>query len=83
MSREENVAWWNRVRQMGFWRFVLIYGVVYFGGTSIVLWLCAYYFGLVGARYGVLGTLPWIVLGGWISGGLIWFANELIHRKFK
>lgn len=81
MSREENVAWWNRVRRMGFWRFVLIYGVIYFGGISFVLWMCAYYYGLVGARYGVLGMLSWFALGGWISGGLIWMTNEFIHRK--
>jgi hypothetical protein len=81
VSRQEDVAWWNRVRRMGFWRFVLIYGVIYFGGISFVFWMCAYYYGLVGARYGVLGMLSWFALGGWISGGLIWMTNEFIHRK--
>ena len=68
---------------MGFWRFVMIYGVVYFGGVSFVVWMGAHYLGLVGARFGMLGMLWWFALGGWISSGLIWIANELIYRKFK
>jgi len=81
MGREDNIAWWSRVRRIGFWRFVLLYGVVGFGGCGFLAWTLGYLSGVVVSRDSVLGILPWFVLGGWICGGLVWLANEFLYRR--
>jgi uncharacterized membrane-anchored protein len=72
---------WERTRSKGMWRFVLLYGVVLFGGLMIVvnsvLNMMLRTFGNINLFYTVLIYLP----SGFVFGLAVWLVGEYMYRR--
>jgi hypothetical protein len=85
MSRRQ-MASWERLRRHGRFRFVLLYGVILFGGLSTVVLMASRWFS-GGYEYFEMTFLsrPLTVvlagvLGGVAFGFLVWEFNEIRYR---
>ncbi len=75
-------AKWERTRAEGMWRFVLLYGVLLWGGFMLITF-CAYRFFVRGLRF--LDELSFLVLiflaAGFLFGLATWLIGEYKYRK--
>jgi hypothetical protein len=76
---EEQWAAWEKVRRKGMWYWIIVYGIILFGGTSTMLiWTIG--------EVNTLGALLnkwWIALfGGLFFGVTMWFSNEKQYEKY-
>ena len=72
---------WERTRSKGMWRFVLLYGVVLFGGLMIVL--MSVFNMMLGtfAYINLFYTVPIYLLGGFVFGLAVWFVGEYMYGR--
>ena len=76
-------AKWEKVRAGGMWRYVLIYGVLYWGGVMIVgtsiynFFFRPYRFSLNELKFSV----PVFLVGGLLFGLFGWLVSEHQYRK--
>lgn len=70
---------WERTRTKGMWRFVLLYGVLVWGGAmSITTWIIAM---LVNGQDNVSIRVPIFLVSGIVFGLGCWFVGEYKYRK--
>jgi hypothetical protein len=66
-TRQLRLARWERIKQDGFWRFVLLRGVLAWGLTMGIIWVI---FEQVSRK---AEALPWyLILGLFLVGGFVW-----------
>jgi uncharacterized membrane-anchored protein len=78
---EKQRAKWERTRVKGIWRFVLLYGVLFWGGLMIIV--ASVYSMIVGAFvYNNLRfTVPVFLVCGFVFGLALWAVGEYMYRK--
>ena len=76
-------AKWERTRAKGFWRFVLLYWVLLFGGFMIVVTsIFDYFSGPYGLRLERLKIrVPIWLITGFVTGVIVWFYAEYKYKK--
>ena len=76
-------AKWERTRAMGFWRFVLLYWVLLFGGFMIVVTSVFDYFsGPYGPGFERLKTrVPIWLIAGFVTGVIVWCYAEYQYKR--
>ena len=86
MSQKQQV-WWSRVRRLGMLRFVLLYGVLGWGGLSAAIWIVwmwlsatKEYFARTFFSQPLMFVIA-VVLGGLTFGFLLWHVNEIRYRQ--
>jgi hypothetical protein len=85
-----DVRAWEKMRQPGFWHFVLGYGVIGFGlflfilmgGATLFTWILAP-FGLAGLFFQLAVTAGLCLLGGLVTGVLTWWLEDGIYQRIK
>lgn len=78
---ENQRAKWERTRSRGMWRFVLLYGVVLWGGLMIVA-VSAY--SMITGTFvssNLKITVPVFLVAGLVFGLAVWFVGEAMYRK--
>lgn len=86
LSHKQQV-WWSRVRRLGMLRFILLYGVLGWGGLSAAIWIVWMWLSptkeyLVGAFFSdPLFFVVTVLLGGLMFGFLLWHVNEISYRQ--
>lgn len=77
------VAKWERIRSKGFWRFVLLYGVLGFGGVSLLLLVFTDH--IIRSRDIDASDIVFIVVsravGGFIIGLCFWLFGERAYNR--
>ncbi len=78
-------AKWERTGGRGFWRFVLLYWVLLFGGTMIIVTSIFDYFT---SHYGFRPEnlkirVPIWLLTGFVTGVIVWFYAEYKYKKIS
>ena len=78
---QKQKAKWERTRVKGMWRFVLLYGVLFWGGFMIVI--TSVYSMIVGAFvYNNLKfNVPVFLVSGFVFGLAVWLVGEYMYRK--
>ena len=76
-------AKWERIRAKGMWRFVLVYGVLWWGGFMII---ATSIYGLFFRRlsYSLDDfsiTVPALLVGGFVFGLACWFVGEYKYQR--
>jgi len=72
---------WERIREHGMWRFVLLRGVVFLGGLlflagSVVSWIAGF--------HGYLARQAFVsLLAGFVLGLFAWHRAERAYRRWK
>jgi hypothetical protein len=66
---------WEQVRILGFWRYILQYWVVIWGGSMILIKSAFNYF-LTGSVRLLEIEAPIILITGFAAGTLVWFIRE-------
>lgn len=75
-------AKWERTRAKGFWRFVLLSGVVMSGAMIIAVAVFDYFTSPQGFTLEHLKIrVPIFLVGGFAAGAVIWFIGEYLHKK--
>jgi hypothetical protein len=88
-SRAERwvAANWPAIHARGMWRFVLLKGVVFWGGLMLAFMalLMAVQLGIAHPRLPLVlaVAVPLCAIGGLCWGLLTWFFNERIHRALQ
>lgn len=78
MNQKER-ARWERTRAKGMWRFVMLYGVLIWGGTtSIVTWIIVT---LIIGRDNLSIRVPFFLVSGFVFGLVCWLVGEYRYRK--
>jgi uncharacterized membrane protein YedE/YeeE len=78
MNQKQQVRW-ERTRAKGMWRFVLIYGVLIWGGSMcIVTSLLAT---VINGRDNLTIRVPVFLVSGLVFGFGCWFVGEYLYRK--
>jgi Ni/Fe-hydrogenase subunit HybB-like protein len=74
-------AKWERTRVKGIWRFVLLYGVLFWGGLMIVV--ASVYRMIVGTFVvnNLKLTVPIFLVCGFVFGVALWLVGEYMYRK--
>ena len=74
-------AKWERTRGKGMWRFVLLYGVLFWGGLMIIT--SSLYRMIIGTLvYDNLRiTVPVFLVSGLVFGLVMWLVGEYMYRK--
>ncbi len=92
-----DIAYWEKIRQAGPWRFVAWYGVVITGGilfivfglATFIIWLTRVWGTPVSSTSLIflLGQLIFTALvclaGGAINGVVTWLVEERLYKKYK
>ena len=75
-------AKWERTGAKGMWRFVLLYGVLLWGGFMIIA-MSVYDFFFSRSRFvdNLSITVPTFLVAGFVFGLAIWFNGEYKYRK--
>ena len=78
--KPEEMARWEKVRALGMWRYVLLYGVIAWGAPMFVLMT------FVVNPFPTFPELIWISAGIWAIGGALfgttmWWFAERRYRK--
>jgi hypothetical protein len=72
-------AKWEQTRAKGMWRFVLLYGVLIWGGSmSIATSLIAL---ILNGRDNLMIRVPIFLISGFFFGLGCWFYAEFMYRK--
>ena len=79
---ESQKAKWEITRTRGYWRYVLQYWVVLWGGSMILIKSAFNYFSTGSARLASIEAPVWL-LAGFIAGSLIWFIAEYQYKKIS
>jgi hypothetical protein len=78
--KTEFLSKWERIRQRGKWRFVVLRGVVAFGGLLFILWSVISYG--AGFRFQFLAMHVVVsLLAGLVMGLLAWHRTERAYRR--
>jgi uncharacterized membrane-anchored protein len=77
---ESQKAQWEQTRTAGYWRYVLQYWVVLWGGSMMLIESIFNYFSTGSARLASIEAPVWL-LAGFIGGSLVWFIAEYRYRK--
>lgn len=79
---EKQRAIWEQTRAKGMWRFVLLYGVLLWGGLMILIRL-AFDFFFSGPRLlvNLMIHVPILAVTGFIFGLVLWRIGENKYRK--
>ena len=74
-------AKWERARSKGMWRFVLLYGVLVFGGFTIIT--ASVYSMIIGsfAYDNLRFTVPIFFVSGFVFGLALWLVGEYMYRQ--
>jgi hypothetical protein len=84
-GQAENMRKWARMRARGPWHFVLVWGVLVWGGFMFLVMGLGFTGLLLGAgAYApkLLALNAWLWLaGGLLFGMLTWYGNERLFRK--
>ena len=80
-------TWWSRLRRQGMLRFVLLYGVVGWGGLSAAVWMVwmwftasKEYFAQTFFSQPLIFVLA-VAFGGLVFGFLLWHVNEIRYKQ--
>ena len=84
-------ARWEITRTTGFWRYVLLYWVIIWGGTMAgASYLIDYLFGNIGLGFGFgLGLkglairIPLYLVSGFAAGTIVWLIGEHNYRSSR
>jgi hypothetical protein len=78
-------AKWEKLRTKGMWYFVLLYGVLWWGGFMIIATSTYdYFFGYRGFQFEDLRrTVPIYVIGGLVFGLVMWLIGESGYTNSK
>ena len=86
MSQKQQI-WWGKVRRQGMLRFVLLYGVLGWGGLSAATWMAWMWFTAT-KEYFVrtffsqsLFFVLVVVFSGLMFGFLLWHVNEIGYKR--
>lgn len=74
-------AKWERTRVKGMWRFVLLYGVLFWGGLMII---ATSVFSMIIGTFvynNLRFTVPVFLVSGLIFGLGVWLVGEYMYRK--
>ena len=73
---------WERVKAKGMWRFVLLYGILIWGGSMLIAF-SAYRFLVRGLRFldELSFLVPIFLVSGFAFGVICWLVGEHKHRK--
>ena len=74
---------WEQIKAKGFWHFVLLYFVVFVGG-SFLIGTCLYDYFLSRAGFSLEKMLinsVWALITSFAVGTLLWFINERRYGK--
>lgn len=75
-------AKWERTRAKGFWRFVLLWLLVFGGGMIITTSIFDYFFSSRGLRLEDMKIkVPIFLVTGFIGGVAGWFVSESRYKK--
>lgn len=76
-------AKWEQTRARGFWHYVLLYWVLWWGGAMIVCTsVCDYFLSARGFRFEDLEIkVPIYLIGGLGTGTMVWLYAEYRYRK--
>lgn len=84
---EGQKAWWGRRRRQGMFRFVLLYGVLGWGGLMAAVWMTQMsiftnweYFTRTFLAQPVVFVLA-VVFVGLMCGFLLWHFNEILYKQ--
>jgi uncharacterized membrane-anchored protein len=74
-------AKWEQTRSRGMWRFVLLYGILIFGGAMIIV--TSGYSMMIGtfASNNLRLTVPVFLVSGFVFGMALWLVGEYMYRK--
>jgi hypothetical protein len=75
-------AKWERTRAKGMWHFVLLYGVLFWGGFMMIA-MSAYRFFVRGLRFldELSFLVPIFLVAGFVFGLGCWLVGEYMYRK--
>jgi len=74
-------AKWELTRSKGMWRFVLLYGVLIFGGVMII---AESGYSMMIGTFGYKNlklTAPIFLVSGFVFGLALWLVGEYMYRK--
>ena len=79
---EKQRAEWGKIRAKGMWRFVLLYGVLWWG-TFMIVGTSAYNYFLRRREFseGLYISVPVYLVGGLVFGLAIWLVGEYQYRR--
>ncbi len=72
---------WERTRAKGIWRFVLLYGVLFWGGLSIIANAS---FNMITGTFvssRLSLTVPVFLVSGFVFGLALWLVGEYMYRN--
>jgi len=83
---QKQLAWWSQIRRKGLLRFMVLHGVILWGGLTLALWLAPTW--LFASREYFARTflsqpfflLAAVALGGLLFGLLVWHFNEQRYK---
>ena len=80
---DRQIAKWERTRSKGFWRFVCLYGVLFFGGTMLLfsLFIEPLILGRDIDSSDVVYMIVSRMIGGFMFGLCLWLIGENAYSK--
>ncbi len=83
-----DISAWEKIRQPGFWHFVLWYGVITFGailfivtgGITFLVWVLAPE-SIASLLFQLIFVVGVCLLGGLITGLLTWWLEDGIYKR--
>ena len=80
--KQKQRAKWELTRAKGMWRFVLLYGVLLWGGFMIIARaIFDFFFSRPRFMDNLSIIVPTFLVAGFIFGLAVWFIGEYMYRK--
>lgn len=81
--KKEQADQWAKTREKGRWHFIFVWGVLFWGGVTAILWSV---FMSVFSDQGFVGVvkvaLPIFMIGGFVWGLLMWTGANRLYKKY-